>query len=102
MNPEDDNKNQGEGDRVSARHYGDKVREFVDHGEVEPAARDARLHVERHPEEAAQAERRAKYGPAPTRVSLDELIAKGRTAIERVRPIVERTVDRLRARFARK
>lgn len=48
------------------------------------------------------ARRRARYGPRPTRVSVDELIAKGRTAIERVRPIVERTVDRLRARFARK
>ena len=54
-----------------------------------------------YPDEAAQAERHARYGSHPTRVSLDELVAKGRTMVDRVRPIVERTVDRLR-RFARK
>jgi hypothetical protein len=41
-------------------------------------------------------------GRHSTWVSLDELIAKGRTLSDRVRPIMERTVDRLRARFARK
>ena len=45
---------------------------------------------------------RVKYGPHSTRVTLDELVAKGRTLIDRVRPVMERTVDRLRARFARK
>jgi len=94
--------NQGEGDRVAARHYNQQLRDFVDGGKVDPAARDAETFVERNPIEAQRAERRAKRGPASTRVSLDDLIAKGKTVLDRVRPIVERGVARLRARFARK
>jgi hypothetical protein len=94
--------NQGEGDRVSARHYNEQLREFVEGGKVEPAARDAETFVEQHPAEAERAERQAKRGPAGTRVSLDDLLARGRTVVDRVRPIVERAIGRLRARIARK
>ena len=91
------NPNQGEGDRVSARRYNRDVREFVAEGKVDQAAEDARRFLEREPEAAANAEAKAKRGPKKhgTRVSVDELVAKGRTVIERV-------MHRLRARFARK
>ena len=79
--------NQGEGDRVSARHYNEQLREFIAQHRVASSAR---------------AERRARGGPRPTRVSLDELVAMGRTVADRVRPYVERVVGRLRARFDRK
>jgi len=35
-------------------------------------------------------------------VSVDELIAKGRTVADRVRPIIERASQKLRSRFGRK
>jgi len=101
-NPTHRDPNQGEGDRISARRYNDEVREFVADGKVEPAAREAQAYVRFKPEEAAKAERVARRGPTSTRISLDQLIAKGRTVVDRVRPIVDRAVDRLRARFSRK
>jgi len=94
--------NQGEGDRRSARRYNNEVREFVAGGQVEPAAREAEAFVAHKPEEAARAERRARRGPRPTRISIDELVAKGKTVVDRMRPVVDRAVGRLRARFARK
>jgi hypothetical protein len=94
--------NQGEGDRISARRYNRDLRAFVDGGKVEPAARNARLYVAQKPEDAARAERQARRGPQPTRISLDELVMKGRTLLDRVRPIVDRAVGRLRARIGRK
>jgi len=94
--------NQGEGDRVASRQYNQQLREFVDAGKVDPAARSAELYVEQKPDEAARAERKAKRGPTSARVSVDELMAKGRTVIDRVRPIIERAVGKLRARLARK
>lgn len=87
--------NQGEGDRRSARAYGRHVREFVASGRVEPAARDADAYVEHHPGDAARAERKARRGPH-TRVSLDELIAKGRTLVDRVESAVRRVRGRIR------
>ena len=103
MKPPDESKdkNQGEGDRVSARRYNDEVRTFMDEGKVEPAARDAARFVEAEPEAAKHAEERAKRGPHGTKVSIDELVAKGRTVIDRVRPIVERVVERVKARFSK-
>jgi hypothetical protein len=101
MNPARD-PNQGEGDRVSARHYNKQVEDFVAEGKVDSSAREAERFVEAQPEEAARAERKAKRGPPRTKVSLDELIAMGRTMVDRVRPYVERGVGRLRARFQRK
>lgn len=87
--------NQGEGDRRSARTYSRHVREFVASGQVEPAARNADAYVEHHLEDAARAERRARRGPH-TRVSLDELIAKGRTLIDRIESAVRRIIRRSR------
>ena len=92
--------NQGEGDRVSARRYGDNVREFIDEGKVDDAADEAKRFVEAEPVEAKAAEAAGKHGPGRG-VSVDELIAKGHSLIERVRPKVERAVDTLRKRFKR-
>lgn len=90
---------QGEGDRISARRYNEKVEDFVAQGGVDPSAREAERYVERQPEDADRAERKAKRGPHSTRVSLDELVEMGRSVVDRVRPYVERGVGRLRARF---
>ena len=100
MKPDKD-ANQGEGNKVAARHYNRDVREFIADGKVDEAARDAADYVEAKPEEAERAEARARKGPAKTKVSVDELVAKGRTVIDRVRPIVERVVDRVRSSLNR-
>jgi hypothetical protein len=105
MKPEDPTRrdaNQGEGDRISARHYNEQVRDFVVQGRVDPSARDAERYVSRDPEDAARAEHKARRGPKSTRVSIDELIGMGRTVVDRARPYVDRAVARLRSRFARK
>lgn len=86
--------NQGEGDRRSARRYQRHVREFVAGGKVEPAARDAEAYVERAPEDAGRAEREARRGPHPTRIPIDELVAKGHTVIDRVQALVRRVASR--------
>lgn len=90
--------NQGEGDRIAGRRYQRKVREFVAGGQVEPAARDAEHYVERAPEDAARAEAAARRGPRPTRIPLDELVAKGHTLIDRLEALVRRVA----ARFGRR
>lgn len=59
----DNRKNQGEGDRVSARQYNQDVRSFVASGKVDDAARRAEDYVTANPAEAARAERKAKAGP---------------------------------------
>jgi hypothetical protein len=89
--------NQGEGDRGSARRYDKNVRDFVAEGKVETAADDARAYVEREPAAAAKAEAAAKRGPGAG-TTVESVIAKGQSLLERVRPMVER----LRARFGRK
>ena len=95
--------NQGEGDRDAARRYDRHLRDYVAEGEVAEAARDARSYVEREPEAAAKAEQAARRGPAAGRwASVDELVAKGHTVVDRVRPMVQRAVGSLRARFTRK
>lgn len=96
-------RNQGEGDRISARRYDRNVREFIAEGKVPDAANEARLFVERDAREAREAEREAKRGPKGERwVSVDEIVAKGHSVVERVRPIVGRALGRLRHRFGRK
>jgi len=90
--------NQGEGDRASARRYDNHVRDFVADGKVPPAAGDARAYVEREPEDAAKAEAAAKRGPAGVSATVDQVIAKGHSLLDRVRPMVAR----LRAKLARK
>lgn len=49
-------KNQGEGDRESAREYNERTREFVESGKVDEAARDTRedLDAERKGRERAK------------------------------------------------
>ncbi|HSD87798.1 MAG TPA: hypothetical protein VLB44_09805 [Kofleriaceae bacterium] len=99
---QDKDPNQGEGDRISARRYDNHVSEFVAEGKVPDAAKEARNYVERDPEDAVKAEERAKRGPFSTRVSVDELVAKGHTVIERIRPVVDRMVGTIRSKFGRK
>jgi hypothetical protein len=94
--------NQGEGDRVSARHYNEQARKFVEDGKVDPAARDAEAYVEKSPGDAARAERKAKHGPRSTRVAIDDLLAMTESAIERIRPVALRAIGKLRARLGRK
>lgn len=94
--------NQGEGDKASARHYNRDLREFISEGKVDEAAEDARLYVERDPDDAERAEAKAKRGPRGKGVSVDELIAKGKTVVDRVRPYIERASQKLRSRFGRK
>lgn len=89
--------NQGEGDRASARRYDDHVRDFVSKGKVDPAAGEARAYLEREPDDAAKAEAAAKRGPRAS-ATVDQVIAKGHSLLERVRPMVAR----LRERFGRK
>jgi hypothetical protein len=99
---QDKDPNQGEGDRISARRYDKHASEFVAEGKVPDAANEARLFVEREPDEAAKAEAAAKRGPKGRMISVDEIVAKGHSVIERVRPMVSRPVGNLRARFGRK
>ena len=99
MKPTNSDRNQGEGDRKSARRYNRKLREFISQGRVDSAAHEAEGYVEREPKDAERAERAAKRGPHGTRVSVDELVAKGRTVFDRMRPLVSRVVARARKRF---
>jgi len=99
---QDKDPNQGEGDRASARRYDKHVEEFVSEGKVADAATEARDYVEREPEEASKAEAKAKRGPGIRNLSVDELVSKGHSVIDRVRPMVDRAVGKLRARFGRK
>ena len=94
--------NQGEGDKASARQYNRDLREFIAEGKVDEAAEEARLYVERDPDDAERAEARAKRGPRGKGVSVDELIAKGKTVVDRVRPYIERAQQKLRSRLGRK
>ena len=102
MKPTDHGENQGEGDRASARNYYRKVREFVSTGKVDKAAREAANYLERQPADAERAERAARKGPHHPVVSVDQLVAMGKTVVDRVRPVVERVVESLRSRRVRK
>lgn len=101
MKPQNPDQNQGEGDRRSARLYNRDVRRFVAEGKVEEAAREAKDYVEREPGDAARAETEARRGPHGTRATVDELIAKGRTVVDRIRPIVSRVTSRIRRRLGK-
>lgn len=99
---QDKDPNQGEGDRVSARRYDKHVQEFVSEGKVAEAATSARDYVEKEPGEAKAAEAAAKRGPKGRLLSVDEIVSKGHSVVERVRPLVSRAVGRFRERFGRK
>ena len=92
-------KNQGEGDKISAREYNEAATEFVAEGKVDEAARDAATFVEAEPEEAKRAEAAGRRGPKGTKVGVDELVDMGRTVIDRVRPYVARAVDRVKSKL---
>jgi hypothetical protein len=98
---QDKDPNQGEGDRASARRYDKHVEEFVSEGRVADAATEARDYVEHEPEEASKAERQAKRGPG-RHLSVDDLVSKGQSVVDRVRPMVDRAIGKLRARLGRK
>jgi len=100
MKPDNPGKdpNQGEGDKVSARHYNRDVREFVADGKVDEAARDAAVFVEREPEAAKRAEQKARRGPNGSRVSVDDLVAKARNVVDRIKPALQS----IRSRLSRK
>lgn len=87
--------NQGEGDHHADEKYRDDVREFIAKGKVEAAANDARDFVERDPEAARRAERAGKRGP---RTTVDDLIARGRTVVDRVKHAVDGLRDRISTR----
>lgn len=88
--------NQGEGDRASSRQYNRHLQEFMAAGKVDRAARGAKKFVENEPEAAAAAEAEAKAGPhGGTKVSIDELVAKGRSVIDRVAQAAKRLRSKL-------
>lgn len=101
---DDRDPNQGEGDRISARHYNRAVREFMADGKVDDAAREAKVWVEREPDDALRAEQQAKRGPrrGGVRVTADELVEKGRSIVDRIRPLVDRAASAVRSRLHRK
>lgn len=86
-------RNQGEGDRISARRYDHHLKEFISEGKVDDAAKQAREFVNAHPGEAERAERKAKAGPNPQGIA-GEIIAKGRSLFERIRHAVRRRLVR--------
>jgi hypothetical protein len=90
------------GDRLSTRRHGRKVREFVARREVAPAARVGADIVEPRREQAGRADRKVRRGPRATRVTVDELVAKGRTVIDRIEALVHRVADRIGSRRARR
>ena len=94
----DKDPNQGEGDRKSARRYDRHVREYIAEGKVPDAASEAKSYVERDPDEAAKAERQARRPPAARWASVDEIVAKGHSVVDRV----QRVIDRVRAKLSRK
>lgn len=99
MNP---NGNQGEGNRTAARHYNDAASEFAANDQkVDEAAHEAAAYVEAEPEDAKQAERKAKRGPKGTRVSVDELVEMGRSVMDRVKPYVDRVIARVKSKLDR-
>ena len=81
-----ENKNQGEGDRASARRYNNDVRNYVARGKdkVDEAASSAKDYVEQHVDEARDAERKAARGPHSW-PSVDELVSRGKRWVERMR-----------------
>lgn len=86
--------NEADGDPIPGRRYQRRIREFVAGGQVDRAARDAERHVERAPDAAARAEAEARRGPRSPWVSVDELVAKSHTVIDRMEALVRRIAGR--------
>jgi hypothetical protein len=97
------NGHDGDYGRQGARRYNRHARDFMENeGRVEEAARDAKSWVDREPDAAEAAEMRGKQGPHPVRVSVEELVAKSRSLVDRIKPVVQRAADRIRDRLNRK
>lgn len=73
-------KNQGEGDKVSAQKYNKDVRDYIAEGKVDEAAKKARDFVDTQPDLAARAERKAKAGPVSW---LERTVANVRAVLTR-------------------
>ena len=80
--------NQGEGDRVSARSYEQKLKEFMSEGKVDPAARDAARAVDGPEGPALRAAEEAGKAPARTGV-VDALKGVGRAFMTGARAAIE-------------
>jgi hypothetical protein len=93
-----DDGNPGEGDHLSTRRHARNVREFVAGSKGEPAARNAEIRIEPQTAEAGRAERQVRRALRPTKVTIDELVAKGHTVIDRLGALVHRVADRIGGR----
>ena len=78
----------------------EQLREFVVGGSMNPAHR-GQAYVGGSREAAQRAPRKTGRG-FRTQISLDEMVARNRSLVERVRPVVNRVMGRLRARFGHK
>ena len=87
---------QGEGDRISARHYNRDLREFIAEGNVDEAAQDAAAYVERGPEDAERAEQAARRGPRNMRGIVHNLMSEGKSLFEHYRQKSVELVRKLR------
>ena len=75
--------------------------EAEDDDKVDEAAHEAAAYVDAEPADAKQAERTAKRGPKGTRVSVDELVDMGRSVVDRVKPMVDRAIARVKSTLNR-
>ena len=87
--------------RLAAQHGYRGLCESIAGREAVLAGREARPYVDQEREGVVRAARTAARG-WPTEVSVDEMVAGNLSVIDRMRPIVDRAVGRLRARFCRK
>lgn len=92
--------NEGEGSRTAARNYYAKLRTFIRENRVSAAAQNAKDYVERHPSEAAHAERKAKAGPHPMSKRIGDLISEARTIWHRVWMRVRKEIEKRRLEHA--
>jgi hypothetical protein len=76
----------------------EQLREFVAGGSIKPAAPRIEAYAGGSREAAPRKARRGFR----TEISLDEMVARNRSLVDRVRPIVDRVMGRLRARFDHK
>jgi hypothetical protein len=90
-------KNQGEGDRESARRYNDHAREFVVYGDTRRAARDARDAVDGP--EAPELEAAERRGKAPAHMTrLEQLRGLAQRARHAIGDLIADLGGRLAAR----
>ncbi len=91
-------KNEGEGSRTAGRAYDKAAEKFVKDGKVAPAAEAARDAVDADPAAAAAAEAAAKRGPKKGYPLLDDIRAREESVVNKIKHVITRAVDRIRAR----